>query len=187
LTLLMITHDLEEAFFLGDQLSVLIDGRLHQSDIKHKVYQQPASIEVAQFFGIKNLFAGVLSRQNDGRIIVQSSVLHCDLDVDVQEALLGIASGAEVSAGIRANEVMVLRGDADPSRWANTMSGRVHAILDKGAAYTVLFRPDTAAGLNIEIELNSHAYRRLGLYEGKDIRISLKRENLFVIGEISAA
>lgn len=181
LTLLMITHDLEEAFFLGDRLSVLINGRMHQSSNKRSVYHQPASLEVAQFFGIKNLFEGTLNRNTDGGVTIKASTLQYDLEVDFDKTSTDAFDNKEVITGIRANEVMILREDADPSRWENTMTGHVHAILDKGASYTVLFSPDHVADVNIEVELNSHAYRRLRLNEGKKISISLKKENLFVI------
>jgi molybdate transport system ATP-binding protein len=181
LTLLMITHDLEEAFFLGDRLSVMINGRIHQSDNKRNAYQQPATHEVAQFYGIKNLFDGVLSKNADGSATVKTSTLHYDLAVDMDQSSIAELENTEVITGIRAVEVMILREEADPSRWENTMTGHVHVILDKGAAYTVLFNPDNAPDLHIEIELNSHAYRRLRLNEGKKVSISLKKENLFVI------
>ena len=181
LTLLMITHDLEEAFFLGDRLTVMINGRIHQSDDKTNVYQQPATQEVAHFYGIKNLFDGVLRKGADGNVTVKAGKLHYELVVDLDDSLSAEFENTEVITGIRANEVMVLREDADPSRWENTMTGQVHAILDKGASYTVLFSPDNVPEIYIEIELNSHAYRRLRLNKGKKISISLKKENLFVI------
>lgn len=52
----MVTHDLEEAFFLGDRISVMIYVKIHQTGSKDEVYKSPQTIETARFFGIKNLF-----------------------------------------------------------------------------------------------------------------------------------
>jgi ABC-type Fe3+/spermidine/putrescine transport system ATPase subunit len=176
LTLLLITHDLEEAFFLSDTMSIFINGRMQQSSAKRDVYQQPATRDVARFFGIKNLYKGVLEHG-----VVTAAELGMELAID--STLHQAIAGRKVMVGIRANEVMILRDDADPTRWENTVSGQVRAILDKGAAYTVLFTPDTAPHATIEIELNSHAYRRLNINEGKKLSVSLKKENLFLIAD----
>jgi len=40
LTILMVTHSLEEAFFLGNEVSVMIDGTIHQSGSKQAVCLQ---------------------------------------------------------------------------------------------------------------------------------------------------
>ncbi|GAB4238846.1 MAG: ABC transporter ATP-binding protein [Acidobacteriota bacterium] len=56
LSVLMVTHDLEEAFTLGEYLSVLIAGRIHQRGRREEVYYHPASLDVARFLGAANLF-----------------------------------------------------------------------------------------------------------------------------------
>lgn len=53
-----VTHDQEEAIFLGDRLALLHEGRIVQSGTAEKVYRQPASIWVAQFLGLTNLLPG---------------------------------------------------------------------------------------------------------------------------------
>ncbi len=180
LTLLMITHDLEEAFFLGDRLSVLIDGRVCQSAAKRTVYQHPATLEVAQFFGIKNLYRGRLEAITGGRARVVCARLGTTVEVCAQGLPSGVGQGAELVVGIRATEVMVRReGIPHPPR-ENLLRGRIVALHDKGAAYTVLFLPEGAQD-RVEIELNTHAYRRLGLAEGGVRTVSLKQENLFVV------
>lgn len=50
-TTLYITHDQKEAMALADQLAVMWDGRILQCGSPHEVYEQPNSIEVAQFIG----------------------------------------------------------------------------------------------------------------------------------------
>ena len=70
-TTVMITHDLAEAFFMGDDITVMIDGRVHQSSDKETVWFRPATADVAHYLGIHNLFSGVVTGREpspqDGR------------------------------------------------------------------------------------------------------------------------
>ena len=56
LTVLLVTHDLAEAHFLAERITVLIEGRPAQSGEKSAIYRRPASLAVARFLGLKNLF-----------------------------------------------------------------------------------------------------------------------------------
>jgi len=53
--ILLVTHDLEECFQLGDEMIVLHQGRIVQRGIPRQVYDQPASVEVARLLGAYNL------------------------------------------------------------------------------------------------------------------------------------
>lgn len=50
-TIVIVTHDVEEAIRLGDRLAVLDHGRLVQTGTPAQVLAHPASEEVARFFG----------------------------------------------------------------------------------------------------------------------------------------
>lgn len=50
-TALLVTHDQHEAFAIADQVGVMAAGRLHQWADPVRIYQQPASAEVALFVG----------------------------------------------------------------------------------------------------------------------------------------
>src|SRR6185295_8594606 len=50
-TTVYVTHDQEEAMSLSDRLAILKDGVVQQIGTPKEVYEQPASIFVAQFIG----------------------------------------------------------------------------------------------------------------------------------------
>ena len=57
-TSVFVTHDQEEAFVLGDQVAVMLDGRVVQQASPAELYANPASPWVAGFVGEANLLAG---------------------------------------------------------------------------------------------------------------------------------
>lgn len=73
---IMVTHDHSEAL-LGQRLGILIEGRLVQCDTPQTVYDYPANVTVARFFGSPpmNLF-------DDGAQIVGIRPEHIRLDLN---------------------------------------------------------------------------------------------------------
>jgi thiamine transport system ATP-binding protein len=61
-TALYITHDLREAFALGDRIAIMSDGRIAQVGTPDEVWAQPASAFVATFLGLTQLRDGVFAR-----------------------------------------------------------------------------------------------------------------------------
>ena len=57
-TTLIVTHDAEEALYLGDRLAVLQGGRLLQTGTPDAIYQRPATAFVARFLGDVNWLHG---------------------------------------------------------------------------------------------------------------------------------
>lgn len=54
ITILMVTHDQEEALSMADKVALLINGKIMQYDAPHTIYERPTSKEVADFFGERN-------------------------------------------------------------------------------------------------------------------------------------
>ncbi len=66
-TILHITHDLSEAFFLADHLAVMRDGEILQVGSPEAVLKSPANRTVAQLLGIENLIPGKIGP--DGKFV----------------------------------------------------------------------------------------------------------------------
>jgi len=60
--ILLVTHDLDECFEIGEQMLVIDDGRVVQSGAPHDILERPASVTVARLLGKYNLLqAEILS------------------------------------------------------------------------------------------------------------------------------
>jgi molybdate transport system ATP-binding protein len=55
---LLVTHDLDECFELGEEMMILRDGKIVQNGSPAEVAQHPSSIEVARLLGIHTILQG---------------------------------------------------------------------------------------------------------------------------------
>ena len=65
-----VTHDQEEALSLADRILVLIDGQTRQIGTPQELYARPATPEVAEFMGYRNLFRSRAETADGGVVIV---------------------------------------------------------------------------------------------------------------------
>lgn len=65
--ILLVTHDLEECFALGDDMYVMHGGRLVQHGTPQAIFAQPASLEVARLLGAFNLLPAEIVLLDPGR------------------------------------------------------------------------------------------------------------------------
>ena len=64
-----VTHDQEEALSLADRVLVLIDGQTRQLGTPEELYSRPATPDVAEFMGYRNLLESAAT-QADGNVLV---------------------------------------------------------------------------------------------------------------------
>ena len=58
LTTIFVTHDQEEAVSMADRIILFLDGQIAQEGVARDFYTRPASLDVAKFFGTRNLISG---------------------------------------------------------------------------------------------------------------------------------
>ncbi len=57
-TTLIVTHDRDEAAEMGQEIALMIEGRVVQCDTPRNLFLRPVSPAVARFFGTRNILAG---------------------------------------------------------------------------------------------------------------------------------
>ncbi|MGL4344720.1 MAG: ABC transporter ATP-binding protein [Cellulosilyticaceae bacterium] len=62
-TMILVTHDKEEAFDLCDKVGIMLDGKLMQIGEPKMIYREPKSKAVAEFFGPVNYVSGYVCSQ----------------------------------------------------------------------------------------------------------------------------
>lgn len=84
ITVVYVTHDQEEALAMSHRIAVYNDGRVEQVGTPEEVYQQPASLFVADFIGESTTFTGSLERRSgklclvSQRMVIPVSAGSCD-------------------------------------------------------------------------------------------------------------
>jgi ABC-type Fe3+/spermidine/putrescine transport system ATPase subunit len=114
LTILLITHDLTEAYFLASDISFLLHGKIQQQGPKAQVFRRPATIEVARFLGFKNYWEATILSRAQGVMLLDCPALGTKLRVASSDPFL-LSLGNKVFVCITSNDIM-LRDDSHPPR-----------------------------------------------------------------------
>ena len=176
-TILHVTHDQEEAFMLGEQIAVMIDGLMLQLGPRDEIYYQPRTLEVARFLRNQNIFDMKIEEvRPDGSLRLKNSV---DLTAPGYE---GARPGCRVTAGIRSEEVVIIRPNKPigPELQDNLFNARVEDILVFGGTHTLSVKLDNSE-VKIDVELPNCAMRDLGYSIGDALRICLRKRSLWTI------
>lgn len=67
-TAIFVTHDQEEALSLADEVAVMMDGHLVQTDTPQKLYRRPINKQVATFLGNANFLPG---QAGEGQVVCE--------------------------------------------------------------------------------------------------------------------
>ena len=177
--ILMITHDLSEGFFLGDRITVLIDGAIHQSTDRDTVWRNPATLAVAQYLGIRNLFSGTVAGVEAQAVVVDCPQLEGQLHVPLLPASPQPMVGAAVSVGIRAEFVVLRNADHPPKAGEFMLEGRFTTVSVTGTDVTLLFKPD-GLDLTLEISVGRRLLRRFGVKADQPVTVGLPRRDLLL-------
>jgi ABC-type sugar transport system ATPase subunit len=70
ITTLYVTHDQQEAIFMGDRIAIMRDGRIEQVGTFDDLYYMPANLFVASFIGMPPIGL-VPANVQDGRLVIQ--------------------------------------------------------------------------------------------------------------------
>jgi len=169
--IILVTHDLDEARALSDQLCIIHHGKTLAQGTPDEVLTRPASAEVARLVGHTNLFKAEISEHLPDKKITrlrwQSGTLEAAYTPD-------FAPGTEVDWLIPADSIILHRVDR-PSRGEreNPVTGKVDECLVMGEmTYIVATSPENG-NETFSLSLPSHVARRNYLATGKEIRFSL--------------
>jgi ABC-type Fe3+/spermidine/putrescine transport system ATPase subunit len=181
-TTLCVTHDFEEAYFLGDGMTIFIDGKVEQVGKRDDVFLKPKSKKVAQFFGAKNLYRAKVLRNEESsqRLILGVNGLQFSIPMSLYQDKMEV--GKEVDLFIRPEEVMIIR-EGKPvkdSLKQNIFEGEILDITDRERDHLAYFQT-TEGKILFEISIPKYTFRNLNLSIGKMVKIALREESLWVM------
>jgi molybdate transport system ATP-binding protein len=187
-TAVLVTHDLAEAFQLGDRLVVYDAGRVVQAAPKGELLSEPASETVARLVGVRNIVRGVVVKAGSDRIEIAWRG-HTIEAVNSLQRPYRAAPGTPVAFFVRPEHVRLVRKDRpgpDPVHRMNHLTGVVVGELDQGTSWTLLFRVNGAGepsqgAYDLEIEVPKLVYEMLDVARDRDWTVSMHRGALQVL------
>jgi ABC-type sulfate/molybdate transport systems ATPase subunit len=146
---LLVTHNMEEAYRLGEQLLVLSRGRVAAFGVKEEIFRHPPSVEVAQLTGCKNISR---ARANaDGSIAA--------LDWGCQLRVATRNGKAPKYIGIRAHHIDFLESASEAGAQENIFPCWVVRTSETPFRITLFLSVDQARGEAGAYQLQAEAFK----------------------------
>jgi sulfate transport system ATP-binding protein len=149
-TSVFVTHDVDEALEVADQVVVMNEGRIEQVGAPDDVYEHPVNSFVYHFLGNVNLFH---TRVRDGRIHMGDQVVD------------GITGADDALIHTRPHDIEIDR-DVANGGWLKASVLRIHAI-GPIVRVELLRKEDKSI---VEAELTRERYATLRLIVGEDVQ-----------------
>lgn len=139
ITTLFVTHDQEEAVVLGDRIGLVLGGRLHQIGPPRQLLEEPATLEVARFFGGHNQIPG---RVKEGHFVSELGAFRLERPAP---------SGPGV--------LVIRQESVEPGEGENSFVASVESTRYMGSHQQVRL---SAGGLSVVMNASSHRVYRPG-------------------------
>lgn len=134
-TFIFVTHDQEEALSMSDRVAVMNEGKLEQIGAPRDVYEEPASLYVAEFIGETNIFPTKIIRANKKT-----------LEVNIEDKRFvfknkkGFKTRREVCVIVRPEDLGVWRQEELETVPDNMLPGTVEQVIYKGSTVELTVR-----------------------------------------------
>jgi iron(III) transport system ATP-binding protein len=110
-TVVLVTHDQDEALSLADRVAVIRDGRIGQLDAPHDLYVHPSDPDLATFVGDANFLPGRLDNDVNGHVTTALGT-H---DVHLAPVLERAGEGTGVRVLLRPEQLVLAPADTGSS------------------------------------------------------------------------
>ncbi|HEX6386896.1 MAG TPA: ABC transporter ATP-binding protein [Anaerolineae bacterium] len=147
-TAIFVTHDQEEALFLGDQVAVMNEGKVEQVGTPEIIYHRPQSIFVANFMGQTDFISGRVTEAG------------IETPLGVLPQSLPLPAGTEVEVALRPDDIQIEADEAGNGRILSRqflgIAHVYHVILVDGSrvhswqSHTL----DLAPGTTVQVSFN---------------------------------
>ncbi len=142
ITFVFVTHDQEEALSMSDRVAVMSGGRIEQVGTPEEVYEDPATVFVADFLGVSNLMDAE-ARQGGGA--------GCEVkvgDFSLRAGCGDVGATGPVKIVARPERVVLLPAGEERE---NCLPAMVERTIYVGASVQVITRLATGAALQASI------------------------------------
>lgn len=155
-TVVYVTHDQEEALVMSDRIAIYDDGRILQIGTAQELYEQPASVYVADFMGESNIFHGRFDAgAGTARVVDGPLAFLAPAAVDAGAGAARLAPGGPAALVVRPERMRLRRAAAaqegEQEAGRNVLAGTVRDLiyLGSGRKYLVELPDGSVRGVRV--------------------------------------
>jgi spermidine/putrescine transport system ATP-binding protein len=143
ITFVFVTHDQEEALSMSDRVAVMSGGRIEQIGTPAEVYEDPATVFVADFLGVSNLMEAQAVRADGGCTVTVG-------DYPLRAGCGDLEASGPVKVVARPERIELLDTEAGAQR-GNSLPGMIERTVYLGTSLQVMVRLATGVQLQVSI------------------------------------
>lgn len=168
---ILVTHDLDEAAMLSDEMCILHRGRTLQTGAPHEVMTRPVNPTVARLVDLRNVFAAHVAAQHASPPSTRIDWQGIALDLRAYPAY---APGTKVAFSVPEDAIIVHRRDRPSDGEAeNAVQGTISEYVTMGARVVLVLHVDGRRQLALHTSLPAHVAERDALGKGVPVTASL--------------
>lgn len=139
---LLVTHDLDECFELGEEMLVMREGRIVQSGSPRDILDRPANLDVARLLGAFNLIPGEIRTLDPGRNSSRVRIGEHEIDGPY---FPGRFKGDRVTVCVRPEQLTALPRNGRPG------PNQIPAALERAVEKPQYVRLEFSGGFAVEL------------------------------------
>lgn len=173
----LVTHDLTDAFVLGQRLIIYDGGQVIQQGAQEEIFFHPATRRVAELVGMGNILPAVVEQSEAHTLWLRWQGYR------IAAPPAPLAAGSPVYLCIRPTQILIVRPDRFAQREReNLLSCTIVDRRLRADTYTLHLRLDhSEADYDLELALPAYVYHRLALDVEQQVVIELRRQYLHVM------
>ncbi len=179
---LLVTHNLVEAYTLADQVMIFQDGRITQQGTRDDVFRRPRTPAIARLMAMDNVIPVVVESRKEGVIHINwwGQMIHLD-DPD------GTADGEAATIGIRPEDIMIVRKTNRPLEREGDIffEGRLIDDQARGFDHQLTFRigSQMSPDADLRVRVPHPTFLRLDLQQGSERLLAIQPQVIHIFSE----
>lgn len=167
---LIVTHNIDEAYRLCDELVILKNGRVEIAGEKNIVFKNPVTVEAARLTGCKNIVPAIRCDAHHLVVPEWNQTFELEQHMETEQGFLGI----------RANHLRLARPTDTVNRLQVNVAGMSESMFRMTLYVTIPGSPPTEQGYDLQLELPKDALSGMPTV-GEYIPLVLPMEHLLFL------
>lgn len=164
---LLVTHNIEEAYRLCDRILVLDKGKSVQIGEKEEIIRYPATVSAARITGCKNFFEAEVSGEDGGSLLIKSGSLCLKTSKSNTELQ------SKMMAGVRSHDLIL---SLENTKESNTFECQATEVIEGVISTTVIVN---CQGKSLQAEISNNDFLRLKILLVKNYGFVFLRTRFF--------